>query len=149
MSLSTLELIKLIETTLTPFVQQGNPRGRPTEGPPKRDPPSYEIFVLEMMESKLQVPGIFGGWNGIDSVFCVVAIDLSIDHFKGRPVNLRSFTKASSSAVLSSIYSRYVAVCGASGLSFAPCIKGLATILKRKQLSGVANVSGNTATRGK
>jgi len=83
------------------------------------------------MTNKFLIPVIYKGWKDIDSELCVVLIHYSVEHVRGRTVLLPSFGKSIVGRVLAQIYAHYTAVCQSTGLPFVPCIKGLATVLRK------------------
>ena len=120
MSLSTLELLKVVDAIL---VSKGYADSLE----------ACNTFVEEVMKCGIQVPSIFSGWCGMDSRFCAAVVCISISYTKGTLVELPSFKKTVVSAVLLSVYTQYAKECGRLGLSFVPCVKGLTTILKRRK----------------
>lgn len=97
--------------------------------------PEYQQFVAEAARCDFIAGEEYAGWNGIDSKLCVILIHLAVEHSKGNTFLLPSFTKKTVSAVYALLYLEYEKACRDAGLSFAPCIKGLSTILKRRRVS--------------
>ena len=122
MSLSTYELVKIVDSVLASKGYSDSCK-------------MCSTFVDEVMNSGIQVPDIFKGWNGMNSRFCAVVVCISNEHVRGNTPVLPSFKKDVVGAVLTEVHAQYAKACKSSGFSFVPCTKGLLTILKRKRIT--------------
>ena len=111
--LSTLSIVTLIASTSSQYKRVVDAISQ------------YEFFASYALD----------GWNGIDSIPCVVLIHLAHKHMIRKDTYVpKMIDKKTMTLVYQAIWDVYTRACNESNLPFVPCIKGLTTILNNASL---------------